>query len=85
MPWFFDNLVLDSWLISTHVVSESLGAKRDDLQVRRAAEREGRRIRRMKSREAKSILKHIEGMSSDDEVTEMESSMFKSQRGMLSQ
>lgn len=35
----------------------------------------------MKVREAKSILKHVEGMSSDDEVTEMESSMFKNQRG----
>lgn len=39
----------------------------------------------MKVREAKSILKHVEGMSSDDEVTEMESSMFKNQRGMASQ
>lgn len=53
--------------------------------MRRAAEREGRRIRRMKVREAKSVLKHVEGMSSDDEVTEMESSMFKNQIGKASQ
>ncbi|XP_054271583.1 PAX3- and PAX7-binding protein 1-like [Macrosteles quadrilineatus] len=55
-------------------------AKRDEMQTRRAAEREGRRIRRMKAREAKGTQKHIEGMSSDDEVTEMETAMFRSQR-----
>lgn len=61
--------------------SENSGVKRDDQQVRRAAEREGRRIRRMKRREAKSIQKHIDGMSSDDEVTEMEAAAFKRQKG----
>lgn len=63
--------------------SENAVAKRDDVQVRRAAEREGRRIRRMKVREATKSLqnKHVDGMSSDDEVTEMEAATFKRQKG----
>lgn len=50
--------------------------------MRRAAEREGRRIRRMKAREARMTTKHIDGMSSDDEVTEMEASSFRNVKGV---
>uniref|UniRef100_A0A1B6ETX4 GCF C-terminal domain-containing protein n=2 Tax=Cuerna arida TaxID=1464854 RepID=A0A1B6ETX4_9HEMI len=65
------------------VSTKNTATKRDDLQVRRAAEREGRRIRRMKAREAKSIQKHVEGMSSDDEITEMESAMLRTQKEQI--
>lgn len=46
--------------------------------VRRATEREGRRARRRRARElASNMLKHIDGMSSDDEVTEQQNLAFK--------
>uniref|UniRef100_A0A8D8U288 PAX3- and PAX7-binding protein 1 n=1 Tax=Cacopsylla melanoneura TaxID=428564 RepID=A0A8D8U288_9HEMI len=58
--------------------------------TRRIAEREGRRIRRMRAREkagegggqgqSQGQQHHIEGMSSDEEVTEAESSAFRLQR-----
>lgn len=50
--------------------------------TRRVAEREGRRIRRMRAREKNnSGTSHVEGMSSDDEVTEIEASASRLQRG----
>ncbi|XP_034937281.1 PAX3- and PAX7-binding protein 1 isoform X3 [Chelonus insularis] len=50
----------------------------DDARVRRATEREGRRARRRRARELISnIPKHIDGMSSDDEVTEQQNLAFK--------
>ncbi|KAI5735647.1 hypothetical protein M8J77_020957 [Diaphorina citri] len=51
--------------------------------TRRIAEREGRRIRRMRAREKISGGGggHIEGMSSDEEVTETEASAYRLQRG----
>ncbi|KAG5317046.1 PAXB1 protein, partial [Acromyrmex heyeri] len=49
-----------------------------EIHVRRATEREGRRARRRRARElASNIPKHIDGMSSDDEVTEQQNLVFK--------
>ncbi|RLU25106.1 hypothetical protein DMN91_003198 [Ooceraea biroi] len=49
-----------------------------EAHVRRATEREGRRARRRRARElASNIPKHIDGMSSDDEVTEQQNLAFK--------
>lgn len=50
----------------------------DSARVRRTAEREGRRARRRRARELNSVLtKHLDGMSSDDEVTEQQNLIFK--------
>ncbi|XP_043280862.1 PAX3- and PAX7-binding protein 1 isoform X2 [Venturia canescens] len=50
----------------------------DEARVRRATEREGRRARRRRARELTPTLpKHIDGMSSDDEVTEQQNLAFK--------
>lgn len=59
--------------MTTHIRSEE--------QQRRAAEREGRRIRRMRMRELKAISKHADGMSSDEEVPEIDASAFRKQIG----
>nr|XP_018903657.1 PREDICTED: PAX3- and PAX7-binding protein 1 [Bemisia tabaci] len=59
--------------------------KRDEVKARRAAEREGRRIRRVRARETKSLGKHVDGMSSDDEVTEREAANFRSQKETIEQ
>lgn len=57
----------------------------EDARTRRAAEREGRRIRRSKARESKKLAisnlpKHLDGMSSDDEMTELEVTSFRTQK-----
>lgn len=65
--------------------ASSKNLKRDEERVRRAAEREGRRIRRIRMREQKGILKHVDGFSSDDEITEMEASSFRAQRDLVEQ
>lgn len=53
-----------------------------EAHVRRATEREGRRARRRRARELGSNLpKHIDGMSSDDEVTEQQNLAFKQSKG----
>ncbi|XP_063971930.1 PAX3- and PAX7-binding protein 1 [Diachasmimorpha longicaudata] len=50
----------------------------DDARIRRATEREGRRARRRRARELnRNMPKHIDGMSSDDEVTEQQNLVFK--------
>ncbi|EEB13700.1 predicted protein [Pediculus humanus corporis] len=50
----------------------------EEAKSRRAAEREGRRTRRRRTRELKSLSSsHIDGMSSDDELTESELTAFK--------
>ncbi len=55
-----------------------------DSRSRRVAEREGRRTRRKTIREKAGLSKtHKDGMSSDDEETEFDTSSFKSQKGML--
>jgi len=60
----------------------SASLPRSEEQQRRAAEREGRRIRRMRMRELKAISKHADGMSSDEEVPETEASAFRTQIGI---
>lgn len=57
------------------------GLKKDEDRIRRAAEREGRRIRRMKSRSVVAATSHLDGMSSDDEITEMAATSYRNQRG----
>lgn len=53
-----------------------------EAHVRRATEREGRRARRRRMRElALNMPKHIDGMSSDDEVTEQQNLAFKQAKG----
>lgn len=58
-----------------------IGVKKDEDRVRRAAEREGRRIRRLKTRSLSASVSHVDGMSSDDEVTEMVAAAYRNQKG----
>ncbi|XP_066999451.2 PAX3- and PAX7-binding protein 1 isoform X2 [Anabrus simplex] len=68
-------------LSKTGVTSISKRTKEEEEQrVRRAAEREGRRTRRRRAREMKMIGRHVEGMSSDDEMTELEVTAFRNQK-----
>lgn len=55
----------------------------EEAHSRRAAEREGRRTRRRRAREMKtgSTARHVDGMSSDDEMTELEATAFRNQKG----
>ncbi|XP_071444852.1 PAX3- and PAX7-binding protein 1 [Hetaerina americana] len=60
----------------------------EEAQVRRAAEREGRRSRRrrarqMAARSTSGTLKHYEGMSSDDEQTELEVVAYRKQKEII--
>lgn len=57
----------------------------DEERVRRAAEREGRRTRRRRDREKLSMSEtHNDGMSSDDEVPDVELAQYREQLGMFS-
>jgi GC-rich sequence DNA-binding factor len=54
----------------------------DEERVRRAAEREGRRTRRRRDREKlNQAEKHNDGMSSDDEVPDIELAQYRDQLG----
>lgn len=64
---------------STNKLGTPTTHTRSEEQQRRAAEREGRRIRRMRMREIKAISKHADGMSSDEEVPETDASAFRNQ------
>ena len=57
----------------------------EEAHARRAAEREGRRTRRRRAREMKSgsTVRHVDGMSSDDEMTELEATAFRNQKGKV--
>ncbi|XP_063225614.1 PAX3- and PAX7-binding protein 1 [Bacillus rossius redtenbacheri] len=58
--------------------------EQEEARTRRAAEREGRRTRRRRAREMKaSAARHVEGMSSDDELTELEATALRSQREIV--
>ncbi|XP_014239886.1 PAX3- and PAX7-binding protein 1 [Cimex lectularius] len=57
--------------------------EKDEAQVRRIAEREGRRIRRQRARELKGIVTHVDGMSSDEEITETEIVTARAQREVI--
>ncbi|XP_050428525.1 PAX3- and PAX7-binding protein 1 isoform X2 [Adelges cooleyi] len=64
---------------SNKLGSSSAVPPRSEEQQRRAAEREGRRIRRMRNRELKAISKHADGMSTDEEVPETDAAALRSQ------
>uniref|UniRef100_A0A1L8DHS0 Putative transcriptional regulator binding to the gc-rich sequence n=1 Tax=Nyssomyia neivai TaxID=330878 RepID=A0A1L8DHS0_9DIPT len=52
----------------------------DEEHVRRAAEREGRRTRRRRDRERNSMNEsHLDGMSSDDEISDHDLAQFRAQ------
>lgn len=52
--------------------------------MRRAAEREGRRTRRRRDRERVNMSEtHNDGMSSDDEVPDVELAQYREQLGEL--
>lgn len=58
----------------------------DEIKLRRAAEREGRRMRRRKQRERQNIsmsIKHQDGMSSDDEEPDVDILKFKETKGNI--
>lgn len=53
-----------------------------DEGIRRAAEREGRRTRRRCEREKNNTLcSHLDGMSSDEEVSDQDLSLYKNSIG----
>lgn len=66
----------------TLVTKNLTGTKRNEEHIRRAAEREGRRIRRSKNRQLSSHV-HVDGMSSDDEITEMVAVAYRNQREII--
>lgn len=55
----------------------------DEEKVRRAAEREGRRTRRRRAREVPGQPRHVEGMSSDDEVPQQDMLTFDKEREQI--
>ncbi|XP_044740539.1 PAX3- and PAX7-binding protein 1 isoform X2 [Chrysoperla carnea] len=63
------------------------GGPEEEARVRRAAEREGRRNRRRRTREQAAQLqitpKHLEGMSSDDEFPEQDNILYKQQKDQV--
>lgn len=67
------------------LISETFNKKtpEEEERVRRAAEREGRRTRRRRDREKLSMSEtHNDGMSSDDEVPDIELAQYRDQLGM---
>lgn len=52
-------------------------------KVRRAAEREGRRSRRRRAREVPGQPRHVEGMSSDDEIPQQDTLSFDKEREQI--
>ncbi|XP_060518822.1 PAX3- and PAX7-binding protein 1 isoform X2 [Cylas formicarius] len=59
----------------------------DEEKVRRAAEREGRRTRRRRAREIpnQNMPKHVEGMSSDDEISQQNILTFDKEKEQIVQ
>lgn len=55
----------------------------DEEKVRRAAEREGRRSRRRRAREVPGQPKHVEGMSSDDEIPQQDLLSFEKEKEQI--
>ncbi|RZC39690.1 PAX3- and PAX7-binding protein 1 [Asbolus verrucosus] len=55
----------------------------DEEKIRRAAEREGRRTRRRRAREIGGQPKHVEGMSSDDEISQQDMLNFDKEREQI--
>ncbi|XP_017778141.1 PREDICTED: PAX3- and PAX7-binding protein 1 [Nicrophorus vespilloides] len=69
----------------TNLSKRSLGqrAPEDEEKMRRAVEREGRRTRRRRARESTGEPRHVEGMSSDDEIPQQESLYFDNEREQI--
>ncbi|GIY73608.1 PAX3- and PAX7-binding protein 1 [Caerostris darwini] len=68
--------------VNVEFLSEKVSCQ-DEVRLRRAAEREGRRMRRRKKRERQNInncIKHQEGMSSDNEEPDIDIIQFKAAR-----
>nr|CAD7423431.1 unnamed protein product [Timema monikensis] len=64
--------------------SQRRNREEEESRIRRAAEREGRRTRRRRAREGKyTPTRHVEGMSSDDEMTELEAVAFRTQKDLI--
>lgn len=67
------------------IIVESFANKKtpeDEERIRRAAEREGRRTRRRRDREKLNMSEtHNDGMSSDDEVPDVELAQYREQLG----
>ncbi|KAL1513374.1 hypothetical protein ABEB36_002793 [Hypothenemus hampei] len=62
---------------------KGLNQKEDEEKIRRAAEREGRRSRRRRAREISATpgtAKHVEGMSSDEEMSQQDHLFFEKER-----
>ncbi|KAG5896386.1 hypothetical protein JTB14_009591 [Gonioctena quinquepunctata] len=57
--------------------------REEEEKQRRAAEREGRRTRRRRAREGPGQPKHVEGMSSDDEISQQDILHFDKEREQI--
>nr|XP_023020543.1 PAX3- and PAX7-binding protein 1 [Leptinotarsa decemlineata]XP_023020544.1 PAX3- and PAX7-binding protein 1 [Leptinotarsa decemlineata] len=57
--------------------------REEEEKQQRAAEREGRRIRRRRAREVPGQPKHVEGMSSDDEISPQDSLHFDKEKEQI--
>lgn len=66
--------------ITADRIMSNAARKEDDERIRRAAEREGRRTRRRRNRERDDVNnKHLDGMSSDDEIADQDAAQYKIQ------
>lgn len=66
--------------ISGDRIMSNAARKEEDERIRRAAEREGRRTRRRRNRERDDVNnKHLDGMSSDDEIADQDAAQYKNQ------
>lgn len=69
-------------IFSTLEPAGSRRAPESEEQIRRAAEREGRRTRRRCEREKNELLtSHLDGMSSDDETSDRYQEQLKTNLG----
>lgn len=66
--------------ITADRIMSNSARKEEDERIRRAAEREGRRTRRRRNRERDDVNnKHLDGMSSDDEIADQDAAQYKNQ------
>lgn len=66
--------------ITSDRIMSNAARKEEDERIRRAAEREGRRTRRRRNRERDDVNnKHLDGMSSDDEIADLDAAQYKNQ------
>lgn len=67
----------------TNLNKNNLRREEDEEKNRRAVEREGRRTRRRRAREAEGQPRHVEGMSSDDEMPQQDMLNFDKDKDQL--